>query len=75
MEPTVGRIVHYYTSMGSQWSNGVGNGPYPAVVTRVWTPTCINLKVLPDCNEPFDATSIGLKNDSLTTYWEWPPRV
>ena len=37
---------------------------HPAVVTRVWsddpddkTPT-VNLKVLPDCGEPFDATSV-----------------
>jgi len=40
------------------------NGTYehPAVVTRVWgsgepTPT-VNVKVLPDCGEPYDATSI-----------------
>lgn len=38
-----------------------GTREHPALVTRVWgpgpTPT-VNLKVLPDCGEPFDATSV-----------------
>ena len=75
MEPSVGRIVHYYTSQTHQHFNAVGPGPYPAIITRVWSPTCVNLKVLPDCGAPFDATSISLKVEGFTTYWEWPPRV
>ena len=38
-----------------------GTQEHPAIVTRVWGneefPT-VNMKVLPDCGEPFDATSV-----------------
>lgn len=38
-----------------------GTREHPAIVTRVWgdgaRPT-VNMKVLPDCGEPFDATSV-----------------
>lgn len=38
-----------------------GTRSHPAIVTRVWgdgaRPT-VNLKVFPDCGEPFDATSV-----------------
>lgn len=38
-----------------------GTKEHPAIVTRVWgdgdRPT-VNLKVLPDCGEVFDATSV-----------------
>ena len=44
---------------GKRSSNGAEE--HPAIVTRVWgdgeTPT-VNIKVIPDCGEPFDATSI-----------------
>lgn len=45
---------------------------HPAIVTRVWgsrepTPT-INVKVLPDCGEPYDATSIQHWKSSGSKY-------
>jgi hypothetical protein len=64
----VGTIVVFLAG-----SDHVHNGSreHPAVVTRVWgegpTPL-VNLKVLPDCGEPFDATSVH--------HWTaegWPP--
>lgn len=30
-----------------------------AIVTRVWSETCYNVKVLPDGRAPYDATSVG----------------
>lgn len=38
-----------------------GTREHPAIVTRTWgegAHPCVNLKVLPDCGEPFDATSV-----------------
>lgn len=47
-----------------------GTVEHPAIVTRVWgkgpRPT-VNLKVLPDCGEPFDATSV--QHWSIKGYW------
>ena len=73
--PSVGRVVHYYTANPSEQSNGAGEGPYPAIITRVWSPDCVNLKVLPDCGPVFDTTSVQTKLSSSSRYWEWPPRV
>lgn len=55
---TVGRIVVFLAG-----DDHVHNGTreHPAIVTRVWGPgplPTVNLKVLPDCGEPFDATSV-----------------
>jgi len=75
MKPTVGRIVHFYTDNKARHSNGVDAGPYPAIITRVWSEKSVNLKVLPDCGAPFDATSTELKQEGRQTYWEWPPHV
>ena len=43
MKPTVGRIVHFYTSspptkpgVSTPGLNGQGNGPYPAIVVQVF---------------------------------------
>jgi hypothetical protein len=44
-----------------------GTRAHPAIVTRVWGEGArpyVNLKVLPDCGEPFDATSVQHWKDS-----------
>lgn len=74
MKPSVGRIVHFHTTEKACQSNGCADGPYPAVITRVWSDTCVNLKVLPDCAEPFDATSVCLDDIDCSSRWTWPPR-
>ena len=57
-ELRVGTVVVYLAGP-DQESNGTRE--HPAIVTRVWgsgpRPT-VNLKVFPDCGEPFDATSM-----------------
>jgi hypothetical protein len=81
MPPTVGRIVHFYTKDTSKHFNGQGEGPYPAIVTQVWTGSgsMANLKVLPGFGDSWDAGSISEKQEALqlshSQYWEWPPRV
>jgi hypothetical protein len=79
--PTIGRVVIFYDK------NTPYNGHHeqPAIVTTTWGKTpgsCVNVKVLPDCSTPFDATSLrvydsleaGLESgDSRFVYW--PPRA
>jgi hypothetical protein len=96
MRASVGRIVHFYNeslatgaspnpgSAGPGY-NGVGAGPYAAIVTQVFSDaegnvTYCNLKVLPPFAPPFDEGSVSEKASTITNglatsrYWEWPPR-
>jgi hypothetical protein len=70
--PHIGQIVHVYTRNPNYWYNGCGVGPYPAVVTRVWSDKCINLKVMPDCGLPYDLTSTVRKEVEEQYNW-WEP--
>lgn len=79
MTPTVGRIVHYYTRITSQHANGVGEGPYVAVISQVFEQlTFSNLKVLPPFAAPYDQGSVKEKAYAVEgldmCYWTWPPR-
>lgn len=69
MRPTLGRIVLY---RGIQ-SNG--SMVHPAMVTAVWSDTCVNLTVFRDNDCPVTRTSaVQLENPELGTGWFWPPR-
>lgn len=77
---TVGRIVHYYTrNKGKQW-NGAGEGPYAAVVAQVWSDTCANLFLMPNCTTMAHSASElcrgsvshGSADGDSQTWWEWP---
>lgn len=79
-QPSVGRIVHFYTRTPGKQFNGAGEGPYPAIVTQVWSASYVNLKVLPSMGEPYDVGSVspGLAIDKTAEHacwWEWPPKV
>ena len=71
--PTVGRIVHY-TPMGA----GKGGQPYPAVITHVWTDTCVNLHVLADGSHELSQVDVLPASVTLATEpgqprsWSWP---
>jgi hypothetical protein len=72
-QPSVGRIVLFR----SELSNGVTE--HPAIVNRVWSDTCVNLTVFPDCGHPIIKTSV-LQNEDMsegnqTLAWRWPPRA
>jgi len=78
MKPTVGRIVHYYEENGKS-HNGVGDGPYAAIITQVFGDSegaFCNLKVLPPFVEAFDSGSVRNKDHRETDnrYWVWPSR-
>lgn len=73
MQPSLGRIVLFRSELSN------GSHEHPAVINRVWSDTCVNLTVFPDCGAPVSKTSVVL-NESLTEgdqsfAWRWPPRV
>lgn len=71
--PTVGRIVHFYStpvanrdpSNGSRGHNGQGEGPYAAMITQIFSgaeseePRFVNLLVFPPFAEPFHEGSVS----------------
>lgn len=74
MKPTIGRIVHYVTG-----NNEPGNH-YPAIVTHVWSDTCVNLNVFPK-GQSMDGENSGVKtsvvldsNGERAYSWHWPER-
>lgn len=54
-KPALGRIVIVRVPQPFNGSNF-----HPGVITRVWSDTMVNVKVLPDCGPPYDETSITL---------------
>lgn len=73
-KPSLGRIVHYRAASSKEvWS---GADVHAAIVTRVWSDRCVNLKVLPDGGPVFDKTSVEIEDEpEQAGRWSWPPRV
>lgn len=87
MKATVGRIVHFYSDAIAHKNpaspgyglNGQGAGPYPAVVTQVFSEPYANLKVLGWGEGAWDEGSVselpaGAEPGPHSRYWVWPPR-
>jgi hypothetical protein len=91
MKATVGRIVHIHSSTiaarnAGSGCNGQKAGPYPAIVTQVFTDgegnvTYCNLKAfLPfaDAEDfgsvPEKGSTFDTSNDDNCHHWVWPPR-
>lgn len=72
-QPSIGRVVHYR-------GPGTANGQfppktYPAVVTEVHGPTCVNLFVMTSVGM-MNLTSVLLSEDpEKGSCWSWPPRT
>jgi hypothetical protein len=62
-----------YTPTEAERAGRGGAEHYPAVITRVWSPTCVNLQVLADAGTPFAVTSVTCGRGERT--WRWPARV
>lgn len=73
--PSLGRIV--LVPAAPVTNNGAAVAP--AVITRVWSDTTVNVRVLLDSTQsPEWRTSVGFVEDvdNLTGHtWTWPPRV
>ena len=83
MIPTIGRIVHYYNpALNDRDGNGVGQGPYPAIITQTWLDqngevSYCNLRIFAWNNDHYYG-SVPEKDSiyySRGVYWEWPPIV
>lgn len=76
MKPSIGRIVHVIADP----TKNNGSDVAAAVITRVWTDTMINVKVLTDGPQDYWQTSIDLhderpQDDSIKRAAWWPPRT
>lgn len=79
IKPTVGRVVLYTPSKGS--TDAViahGSGKLAAIVTNVWSDTCVNLVVFDGNGVPHSRTSVLLLQDDNPVpeggfYCEWMP--
>lgn len=67
MKPSIGRIVIY------RGIDSNGSLEHPAIITRVWSDTCVNLTVFPDNGEVIVKTSVNLDQDKIQSHgWAWP---
>lgn len=83
MKPSIGRIVHYVAKR--PFPNGQSETVHvPAIITAVWTDTCVNLQVFSDgtnshANGVSTAWETSRTLDGSATpqvgTWHWPEKV
>lgn len=78
MTPTIGRIVLFSSNDPEHLGNQAKEAP--AIITRVWSDTCVNLTVFRDADSPLSMTSVCLYEGDFAASgqsiaWRWPPRV
>lgn len=66
IQPSIGRIVHYVDIKGVTQA---------AMITRVWTRDCVNLRVFADAADSYFATSVVYNDEKSQYSWAWPERV
>jgi hypothetical protein len=66
--PAIGRIVHI--TMDPAENNGADVAP--AIITRVWSDTCVNVRVLADSHATDWKTSVTIweTQDALNTHYD-----
>lgn len=69
-KPTIGRTVIYRFPDHEQIPLNNYAEVAPAVITRVWTDDCVNLKVLAD--GPFDLWKTSVTQGDGPHQWKWP---
>lgn len=71
-KPSLGRVVLVKTAEQIN-----GQNEHAAIITQVWSDTCINVMVLPGFGAPFAKTSVTPEQpgQTLGVSWRWPPRV
>lgn len=78
-KPSIGRIV-LFGFQKADVPQGIMR-ECPAMITAVWSDTCVNLHLLRDANHHSIATndtptSVTLGDASMTgRYWRWPDRA
>jgi hypothetical protein len=75
--PTVGRVVWYHPGIGDSSVARNGDQPLAALVTTVWSDTCVNLAAFDANGIPFNRTSVFLYQGDTDRpgggYCEWMP--
>lgn len=75
MKATVGRIVHFYDrNKSADANNNIGQGPYAAIVSQVFSPSCANLLIVGYAGVVWGESSVLEQTEGATKYWCWPPR-
>lgn len=69
MEPTIGRVVVFHVDEQAQKEKNNYQPTAPAIITAVWGPECVNLKVLYDGVETEWVTSAVLGTGDRQ--WSW----
>jgi hypothetical protein len=84
-KPSIGRIVHFVQKKPAQYGEGVVH--LPAIITAVWSETCVNLQVFTDgsnseadgTNYPrvkwITSTSLDASDNPQDRTWHWPERA
>ena len=78
MKPTIGRIVIYtlyQDGLIEPCRQNYGETELPAVIVRVWSDTCVNLKVLTDGSTDQWVTSVCYDASASPRTWRWPERA
>lgn len=83
-KPTIGRIVHYRltdqdTGAFAETGNVRSGMALPAIIVRVWSDTCVNLRVIGDAPSDAWLTSRCLATQEqidaeVSGVWFWPTR-
>lgn len=83
-EPSVGRIVHYYTATPKEDFNGATPGPYAAIITGVTGLGIVDLTVftpnlapccVKNCAHDQGDGAPDFASLPVSRCWKWPPRV
>lgn len=76
IHPSVGRVVWYHPGQGDPGPDPQGQ-PLAAIVTHVWSDTCVNLAVFDTNGIPYNRTSVYLHQGDVAVsgrpYAEWMP--
>lgn len=81
MNPSVGRIVHYFAPrysvdapahLGGQ---PTGSRVLPAIITYVHNEELVDLVIFGSFENGEEKTSVRINDQALPGTWFWPPRV
>ena len=76
IKPTVGRVVWYRKGTHEDLAT-IGDQPAAAIITGVWSDTCVNLVVFDANGDRHGRTSVLLLDENmerpLGTFCEWMP--
>lgn len=70
-KPTIGRIVIFTVPSPEHPTANNDAKEVPAIITRVWSDTCVNLTVFADNREPVNFSSSQYSDKALPTTWRW----